>query len=457
MGRIPRAFLNLDRVAAGNHRKAESFVWVPKTGTYWLQVEGNGIKTVHVDALLAMVAVRTYAESVPVALLAGWRKVVLDVEAIAEGSLRVGIALGGQRVPRYPEWVKGGGENTRFSARLVLPPTFREAASHFVVYDGAAELEVNGRTVMHLGDYMPYSHWGQQAADVTPWLRAGDNVLTLHWIDEADTVRALVDGMWTDAEGTCHGWDLSPWQDETGEPLVPVAAPTEDHWLVPRPHLLPDVGWLEPNAVQGELLTWTVDPARAGKPVWIRCILPVGAREVRVSVAGTTEAWIDGEVARMQQDRIELVSASAHRTLTIRIVPDGPLSEAAVLRAPIQVEISCAMGALGGWRETLGLSTYSGVVEYERVIEGQGQQAVLSLGDVRGPAEVWVDGWNAGVRLWHPYQFDVTPAWGPGPHRLKVRITNTLGAYYAEGKPTSLCPEPQSRNGLFGPVEIDEA
>lgn len=456
MARIPRAFLNLGPAAAGVRRKAHSFVWVPTTGTYWLQVEGTGVKSVHVDDVPAMERVMTYGDSMPLSLAAGWRKVELEVEAVAQGPLRVGIALGPQRAPRYPEWVKGRGAGHTFTAHLALPPTFREAALHFVVFDGVAELEINGRIVMHLGDYMPYSHWGQQASDATPWLKAGDNVLAVHWIDDIETVRALVDGTWTDADGKRYCWDLSPWRDEAGDSPVPVSEPTEAHWLAPRPHLLPDTGWLEPDAAPGELLAWAADPAGAGKPVWIRCPLPVGAREVWVTVAGTARAWIDGEAATVRQGRITLAPAPAGRVLTLRIVPDGPPGEAAVLMAPIRVETSSATGTLGDWREALELSTFSGVVEYERTVDGRSQRAVLNLGDVRGTAEVWVDGWNAGVRLWHPYQFDVTPAWGAGPHRLRIRITNTLGAFYADGKPTSLCPEPQWRSGLFGPVQIYE-
>ncbi len=168
------------------------------------------------------------------------------------------------------------------------------------------------------------------------------------------------------------------------------------------------------------------------------------------------QAWVDGQPVAVRQGRITLVPAPAGRMLVLRVAPAGPLGEAAVLKAPILVETSPATGSLGDWREALGLNTFSGVVEYERVVEGRGQRAVLSLGDVRGTAEVWVDGWNAGVRLWHPYQFDLAPAWAPGPHRLRIRITNTLGAYYADGKPTSLCPETQWRSGLFGPVRIYE-
>ncbi len=455
MARVPRTFLDLGSAEAGERRRATSFVWVPKSGTYWLEVEGSGEKTVSVDAATIVKHQLTYAYATPCTLDAGWRKVELEVAAVEKGPLRLGIALGIEPPLHYPQWVKGAGASRRFTARLALPTTFRKAALHLVVVDGVAELEVNGERVMHLGDYMPYSHWGQQASEATPWLKAGDNVLTLRWIDQADTVRAVVDGTWTDAEGETRVFELTPWQDENGHPTLPVSKPTDSHWLLPRRHLLPDVGWLEPGAVPGERLTWAADPARAGRPVWIRCALPVGAHKIGLAVAGTIQAWVDGESVAVRQGReITLNPAPAGRMLTLRIVPDGALSEAAVLRAPIVVDTAPASGRLGDWRQALKLSTFSGVVEYERMVEGDGRHAVIDLGDIRGTAEVWVDGWNAGVRLWHPYQFELTPAWGPGSHRLRIRVTNTLGAFYADGKPTSLCPEPQPRSGWFGPVRI---
>ncbi len=457
MARIPRTFLNLGSVQAGARRRATSFVWVPKPGTYWLQAEGSGEKTIRVDTVPIVTRETAYAGAAPCTLEAGWRQVELEVTAVEAGPLRFGIALGPERPPRYPQWVQGAGANRRFTASLALPTTFRQAALHLVVFDGVAELEVNGQRVLHLGDYMPYSHWGQQACDATPWLQPGDNILTLHWTDESDTVRAFVDGTWTDAEGNTHLWELTPWRDEHDEPASPVSEPTDAHWLRPRPHLLADVEWLEPDAVPGERLTWAADPARAGKPVWIRCALPVGARTVRVAVAGTAQAWVDGEAVAVHQGHaITVEPAPAGRMLVLRIIPDGVLTEAAVLKAPMVVETAPADGRLGDWRQVLHLSTFSGVVEYERTIEGGSPRAVIDLGDIRGTAEIWVDGWNAGVRLWHPYQFELTPAWGPGSHRLRVRVTNTLGAFYADGKPTSLCPEPQRRSGWFGPVRLYE-
>jgi hypothetical protein len=457
MARVPRTFLSLGEARIGETRIVQSFVWVPKSGTYWFHVEGRGIKTVRVDGEEIVVREERYAIApTPVSLDAGWRAVALDCEAVADGPLRCGVAVGANALGPYPEWVASSPGNRRSTAIVHLPKTFAGALVHFVVVDGAANLEVNGHQLAHLGDYMPYSHWGQQVLDAQPWLQGGNNTLSIEWTDDSAEGRAFVDGTWLDADGLTHSWDIGPWSGEASGALVPVGLSTEPHWLLPRPHLLPEVDWLEPDAKPEGLLAWASDPTRIGQPIWIRCQLPVGASRIRMALIGTAQAWVDDEAVAIHQGQIDLQPGAAGRRLVVRVMPLGPLCEAAVLQKPIIVETSQASGSLGDWAEVLALGAFSGVVEYERTVSGTATQAVIHLGTVRGTAELWVDGWNAGVRLWHPYQFDVSPAWGPGPHRIRIRVTNTLGAFYGDGKPSALCPEPQQRGGLYGPVQIFE-
>ncbi|MCY0880121.1 MAG: hypothetical protein OWU84_14435 [Firmicutes bacterium] len=456
MARVPRTFLNLGSVSVGERRVAYSFVNVPKDGAYWLRVEGSGIKTVSVDQTVVVHRGRSYASTVSVFLSAGWHKVEVEIEAVTPGVLRMGASLSTEPPSDYPEWIKGDPDHRVFFVQFTLPDTFREAALHFVVMDGSAELVVNGRQVLRLGDFMPYRKWGQQEIDVTSWLKTGCNEMTLRFLDMDENARAFIDMVWTDASGERHVWDVDAWRDESQNFSPPVLEPTEDHWLAPRPHLLPHVGWLEPDAKTDDRLPWVADPERLGNPLWIRARLPVGAAKVRLAIEGQVTAWVDGQAVEVHHGSLLVKPAPAGRMLVLRVVPQGFFSQAGVLRAPILVETAAASGQLGDWRDALGLTTFSGVVEYERWVEGTSQRAVLDLGEVRGTAEVWVDSWNAGVRLWHPYQFDLAPAWGPGPHRLRVRVTNTLGAYYGDGKPTALCPVSQQRSGLFGPVFLFE-
>lgn len=453
MARIPRTMINLGSVEPGQTQTARSVVFAPNDGDYWLQVEGEGIKTVDIGGTLVVAEASQYAVAAPITLEKGWHPVTCSVMAAAREPIRIGIAVGSEPPARYPQWVAGGNEAPRLSqAPLTMPVTFGEVSLHFVVFDGVAELSINGHRVAHLGDAMPYSHWGQTVIAVTPWLEPGDNVLQIRWLDAEPRARAFVDGIWTDESGRSHAAAIGDWTDDTGAPLPSVGMPTEEHWLAARPHLLPDVGWLQPDAVPEGLLSWAADPIHVGKPVWLRVELPVGATRIAMALLGQAQAWVDGIPVVIQGDHVDLNPGPAGRVLMLRIQPDGFATEAAVLAKPIYVQTAPAQGRLGDWSDALKLPAFSGVVEYEQVIQGTGTRAVLDLGEVRGTAEVWVDGWNAGVRLWHPYRFDLTPAWGPGEHRVRIRVTNTLGAFYSDGKPTGLCPPAQQVSGLFGPV-----
>lgn len=156
----------------------------------------------------------------------------------------------------------------------------------------------------------------------------------------------------------------------------------------------------------------------------------------------------------------------------VKVDPVELSTEASVLRAPIRFEMAPAPGSLGDWRTVLGLPHHSGAVEYETVLQTQAMtDAVLDLGHVRGTAEAWLDGEALGVRLWRPYRFALGAALAEGPHLLRIRVTNTLGAHYEVGRPTAMVASAMddygantadgaaarmsfAAGGLFGPVQI---
>ena len=60
-----------------------------------------------------------------------------------------------------------------------------------------------------------------------------------------------------------------------------------------------------------------------------------------------------------------------------------------------------------------------------------------------------------GVRLWHPYRFDITGAAKPGRNRIEIRVFNTLGPHFGVGHPSAHVFENQTKSGLFGPVSVN--
>ncbi len=193
------------------------------------------------------------------------------------------------------------------------------------------------------------------------------------------------------------------------------------------PHSVPDP---EPLPFQG-------DPAAIGRPVWVRLPLPIGASGMTVAAAGSMRVWIAGKEVPARDGCAEFPPQMAGAIAAIRIEPSGPCSDADVLLAPIRFKLSPAPGPLGDWRTALGLPHHSGAVEYERIVELPASgRAILDLGHVRGTAEVWLDGRPMGVRAWRPYRFDLGEGPEEGAHRLRIRITNTLGAHYETGRPS---------------------
>jgi hypothetical protein len=115
---------------------------------------------------------------------------------------------------------------------------------------------------------------------------------------------------------------------------------------------------------------------------------------------------------------------------------------------------------VGSWEEQ-GLVGYSGAVRYRQtLIRGTAEQpairTVLDLGQVRGTAEVHVNGELVGVRIWSPYIFDLTDHLRPGENDLQIWVYNTLGPYMEAVSPTSFVFPGQTVSGLFGPVTLTE-
>lgn len=119
------------------------------------------------------------------------------------------------------------------------------------------------------------------------------------------------------------------------------------------------------------------------------------------------------------------------------------------------VEKPAVSRALGSWTDDW--PDFSGTGWYEKQIEvasdwlGKGRKVYLELGVVKNIASVRVNGKSAGVRLWSPYQVDITELLKPGSNRIEVGVTNTLANRYGQGRP-GLQEKPAS--GLLGPVQL---
>ena len=163
--------------------------------------------------------------------------------------------------------------------------------------------------------------------------------------------------------------------------------------------------------------------------------------KVRLPVSGRCERWDawTGEIdAVMMHDRWIGLDLNVRQSILFAVQGGNAgleqmerayreeridLSSAFVLHALGQ---DIPMRTLCDWQRLEGLKRYNGVLDYEGVVElpHLPERAVLSLGDVREMAEVFVNDCDAVPLLLPPFEVDVTSQLKEGENRIRVRVTS---------------------------------
>jgi hypothetical protein len=104
---------------------------------------------------------------------------------------------------------------------------------------------------------------------------------------------------------------------------------------------------------------------------------------------------------------------------------------------------------LGSWTQWPGMEDFSGMVTYETELEIPEspvfKKIELDLGRVGEIAQLYINGVDAGFKLWFPYVFDITGWVQSGRNSIRVDVTNTLANRINRAKFDS---------GLLGPVKV---
>ncbi|XEC96147.1 hypothetical protein AB6A23_06185 [Paenibacillus tarimensis] len=449
MGRVPRRYLNLGSIPKGECVCAKTSVIAPAEGAYWLRIESNAAVEGWINGQSMDLEGGPEEQRGLIRLQEGANRLLLRVRSTGKGPVRAGVEINREARPALPKWIYAGdpGPQSALMKRITSATSqpFRSVRIVFAA-KGRAALHVNGVRVTEHGDFNPYIRQGQEEVDITGYWRYGVNEVKLTLPEGRGEVFA--DGIIEHEDGTeisfCTGAD---WTDEEGrEPGIHHAgvlqfAETESLWVTARPHPLPGVGWLMPGSVpETAPLPFVSDPESIGRPVWLRFPLPAGAVSMKIPAAGRMRVWIGGDEAAISGCTVTMPPARAGTLVAVRIEPAGTMTEAAVLHGPVRFETVSAPGPLGDWRTALCLPHHSGAVEYETdfACREDMYEAVLDAGHIRGTAEAWLDGEPLGVRLWKPYRFALAGKLTAGNHRLRIRVTNTLGTHYEVGRPTSL-------------------
>jgi hypothetical protein len=195
---------------------------------------------------------------------------------------------------------------------------------------------------------------------------------------------------------------------------------------------------------------------------WWRINVPPGA--VMVSLPGISDqslAWSGDEQLTIRNAIIALPAEA--ESIYIRHDPQAYKDH---LSSPVAFQCGGeSPGKTGSWYD-YGLHRFSGFVDYETTfhLESLSPEAILDLGSVLYMAEVWINGKNAGSRLWRPFRYDISGFIREGENSIRIRVGNLVHnemslindveeSIHFWGK-TGIPLYDDLDAGLFGPVQL---
>ncbi len=187
---------------------------------------------------------------------------------------------------------------------------------------------------------------------------------------------------------------------------------------------------------------------------WYRVPVPVGASAVQLPpLKHCLAIYYNGKLQQANESgSIQFPFVAKGDDNVLVLVMEG---KAALLDVP-KFQMSSTVLRAGSWL-LKGLPYYSGSAAYEKEFDlpsaYQGRTLILNCGQVGHAVEVKVNGKPAGVRVWLPYQFDVTKLLHPGRNRIEIIVANSMeNARAIENHAGQL--ENLKLDGLLGRVQI---
>ncbi|GAA0930097.1 hypothetical protein [Pseudonocardia zijingensis] len=464
-GRVPEEFLDWRHVAAGERVAVRTHLPLPDRPGLLLAMGAGAPRRVLVDGAEVPVDGAGHLSFSP---LPAGRTVAVEIELTAErdGPLRAGFAVVTDAdAYRRPEWMLPGGPVVvGGSADLVLDLPLDAVAADARVHvgsDGACQVLVNGVEVGRQGDFQPYPGHREVRVhdyDLGPHLRAGVNEVVLRVTNQdGEPTAATLD---SPGLGVCSGPGWRARRDDVAVPLVLRRRHPGDPAFVcavTRPHPLPGAAWLDPAAAgRGVVLPVVPDVAPGPERTeWLRLRVPAGTVGLRVPTTLPVTAFLDGAAFTPVDGVVRLPAPAPHGTdVLLRLIARDGRRGGALLDGPVELEVVEAEVPLVAWEE-LGLRALGGQVTYRTALTvAAGGRCVLDLGEVRGTADVRVNGALAARLVWGPWRAEVTDHLRPGGNEIEVVVRGTLAGYLDDASPTAGVYAGQVRTGLFGPVVL---
>ncbi|MFB9905686.1 hypothetical protein [Allokutzneria oryzae] len=456
-GQVPEEFLDWRHVTAGDTVAVRTHITLPDHESH-LVVGAGAPRRVLLDGVELPLDGDGHQSVSP--LPAGDRTAELVIELTAErdGPLRASFAVVTD-VASYlrPEWIRPTGPvvvGASHDLSLSVPLTeLPEDGTVLVGSDGACSLVVNGVEIGRQGDFNPYPEHREirlHTYDIAPHLRIGDNTVVLRVTHQS-------------RHGTAATLDSPSLGIRSGPGWIS-SAPQREHRRDPRfvcmrarPHPLPGAGWLDPAADPAGVVVPVVPDIAPGpsRVEHLRFQVPPGTTTVRIPSTLDVVATVDGHELKAEEGVLRLPSpARAGTEVTLQVTATDGRRGGALLDGPLEVEVVEAEFPLGDW-SALGLRNLGGHVRYRTTFTvDEPGTAVLDLGEVRGTADVLVNGALAGQLVWGPWRVDVSEHLRTGENTVEVVVRGTLAGYLDDASPTSGVYAGQVRTGLFGPVAL---
>jgi hypothetical protein len=456
-GYVPEEFLHWPHVMAGARVAVRTHLPLPQRSDLYLAVGSDAARRVTVDGTELRLDGEGYQSFCRLPATTVGRTVAVEVELDAErdGPLRASFAVVGDPASyRRPEWLVGSDMTHAFH----LDEIPADATTLFAS-DGPCTLLVNGVQVGRQGGVDLYPAVAEVAEELLASLGLQTRVRTYDLRDvlvvgaNLMTVR-LGDGAAAALDTPGLGVSTGPgWEGAT-----PRRHRGLDRRLLcarPRPHPLPGAHWLEPAAAPGDTVVPVVpDTAPGERTESLRFPAPLGTVGIRVptdlevalEIEGTQHEPIDGWVRLAQP-------LAAGTTVALRVRAVDGRRGGALLDEALEIEVAETDTTLDSW-EDLGLRALGGQVRYRNTFRAASARVVLDLGEVRGTADVLVNGSLVDRLVWGPWRTELTSALRPGDNDLEVIVRGTLAGYVDDASPTPYVYAGQVRTGLFGPVRL---
>jgi hypothetical protein len=447
-GYVPEHFLDWRDVRSGERVAVRTHLPLPAATNLQLAIGASAARRVWIDG--AEQAVDGNGHQTFHALPSN-RTVELVVELTADrdGPLRAYFAVVTDIDGfRRPEWIRPDPPPAPGStADLVLPLPLEKLPADTTVHvssDGACGLIVNGVEAGRQGDFEPYPERPEirvHTYDIGELLRVGDNEIVLR-VANAAALDSRRDGL-----GIRSG---AHWSGAVERRVNERDPHVVCQWV--RPHPLPGAHWLESAAAPGKTVVPLIPDSEPGpeRTEWLRLIVPPGTKSLRVPTDLPVVLVIAG-----RQFAPDATVPDDAREVLLRITATDGRRGGALLSGPVEIELAEAEFPLVSWEE-LGLRALGGQVTYRNTVDvpDVSGRTSIDLGEVRGTADVRVNGRLACQLVWGPWRTEITDLLHSGENQIEVVVRGTLAGYLDDASPTSGVYAGQVRTGLFGPVTL---